>query len=80
MNRLLAAVTGTLAALALCGCVTASSNVTGSEIGGTIPMTGINRQQAADMARAHCAKYGRTSHILAIRSEDGVKAIFECAA
>jgi hypothetical protein len=87
MNRLLAAMLlGVPAALALSGCATTTRNmtgsmtgsVTGSEIGGTIPMAGITRQQAADMARAHCAKYGRSSHILAIRSEDGVKAIFEC--
>jgi len=80
MNRLVAAMLfGTPTALALSGCVTtATSNVTGSDIGGIIPMAGITRQQAADMARAHCAQYGRSSRILAIRSEDGVKAIFEC--
>ena len=79
MNRLVAAMLfGTPTALALSGCVTTTSNVTGSDIGGTIPMAGITRQQAADMARAHCAQYGRSSRILAIRSEDGVKAIFEC--
>jgi hypothetical protein len=77
MNRLVAMLFGTPIALALSGCVT-TSNVTGSEIGGTIPMAGITRQQAAEMARAHCAQYGRSSRILAIRSEDGVKAIFEC--
>jgi hypothetical protein len=61
-----------------------AAGVTGSEIGGTIRMAGITRQQAADAAKAHCAKYGRSSHILAVRSEDavrsdnGVKTIFEC--
>jgi hypothetical protein len=90
MNRLIAAMfLGVPVALTLPGCVTMSENVTGSEIGGTIPMAGITRQQAAEMARAHCAQYGRSSRILAIRpedgvrarsirSEDGVKAIFEC--
>ena len=90
MNRLIAAMfLGLPAALTLPGCVTMSGNVTGSEIGGTIPMAGITRQQAAEMARAHCAQYGRSSRILAIRpedgvrarairSDDGVKAIFEC--
>jgi hypothetical protein len=79
MNRLVAAMLfGTPAALALSGCATTTRSVTGSDIGGTIPMAGITRQQAADMARAHCARYGRSSRILAIRSEDGVKAIFEC--
>jgi hypothetical protein len=79
MNRLVAAMLcGATAALALSGCVTAASSVTGSEIGGTVPMTGITRQQAADMARTHCAQYGRSSRILAIRSDDGVKAVFEC--
>jgi hypothetical protein len=79
MNRLVTAMLfGMPAALALSGCMTAASSVTGSDIGGTIPMAGITRQQAADMARSHCAWYGRSSRILAIRSEDGVKAIFEC--
>jgi hypothetical protein len=86
MNRLVAAVLlGAPAALALSGCATttrtttATTNyVTGSEIGGTIPMAGITRQQAAELARAHCARYGRSSQILAIRSEDGLKAVFEC--
>jgi hypothetical protein len=78
MNRLVAAMLfGTPLALALSGCMT-TSGVTGSEIGGTIPMAGITRQQAAEMAQAHCAQYGRSSRILAIRSADGVKAIFEC--
>jgi hypothetical protein len=77
MNRLIAAmVFGAPAVLMLPGCVT--TNVAGSEIGGTVPMAGITREQAADQARAHCAKYGRSARILAIRSEDGVKAIFEC--
>ena len=67
---------GVAAILTLSGCML--TNVAGSEVGGTIPMTGITRQEAADVARAHCAKYGRSSRILAIRSEDGVKAIFEC--
>jgi hypothetical protein len=83
MNRLVAAMLlGVSVALPLCGCLTTSnvtgSNVTGSEIGGTIPMAGITRQQAADLAKSHCSRYGRSSHILAIRSEDGVKAVFEC--
>ncbi len=86
MNRLIAAMLlGAPAALTLPGCATTTtsftgrSNVTGSEIGGTIPMAGITRQQAAAMARAHCAMYGRSSRILAIRPEGGaVKAIFEC--
>jgi hypothetical protein len=78
MNRLIAAMLlGVPIALPLCGCLT-TSNVTGSEVGGTIPMAGITRQQAADLAKSHCAKYGRSSHILAIRSEYGVKAVFEC--
>ena len=90
MNRLIAAMLlGAPAALTLPGCATTPtsftgsfagrSNVTGSEIGGTIPMAGITRQQAAAMARPHCAMYGRSSRILAIRPEGGaVKAIFEC--
>jgi hypothetical protein len=90
MKRLIAAMFfGVPVALTLPGCVTMGGNVTGSEIGGTIPMVGITRQQASEMARAHCAQYGRSSRILAIRpedgvraraprSEDGVKAIFEC--
>jgi hypothetical protein len=77
MNRpILALPFGLLAMFVLSGC--ASPTVAGNEIGGAIPMAGITRQQAADMARAHCAKYGRSSRMLAIRSEAGEKAIFEC--
>jgi hypothetical protein len=84
MKRLVAAMLVGSAALTLSGCLltttttTATTNVTGSEVGGTVPMTGITRQQAAELAKYHCAKYGRSSHILAIRAEDGVKAVFEC--
>jgi hypothetical protein len=67
---------GLPAAFLLSGC--AGPTVAGSDIGGAVPMTGITRLQAADLARAHCAKYGRSSRILAIRSEDGEKAVFEC--
>jgi hypothetical protein len=68
---------GLLATFALSGCVTPT--VAGSEIGGAIPIAGITRQQAAEMARAHCLKYGRSSRILAIRSDTGEKsAVFEC--
>jgi hypothetical protein len=78
MNRLVAAVLlGVPAILMLPGCVT--TNVAGSEVGGTIPMTGLTRAQAVELARSHCAEYGRSAHILAIRPEDGgMKAIFEC--
>lgn len=63
--------------LTLSSCVTA--NIAGSEVGGTIPMAGLTRQQAAEQARSYCARYGRSARILAIRREDGVlKAIFEC--
>jgi hypothetical protein len=77
MNRLVAAMLlGVPMPLMLSGCMT--TNVAGTEIGGTIPMAGITRQQASYLARVHCAKYGRSSKILAVHSEDGVKAVFEC--
>jgi len=60
----------------LSGCV--GPTAAGSEIGGAVPMAGITRSQAADLAAAHCAKYGRTSRVLAIRSDDGEKTVFEC--
>ena len=76
MNRLFTAMLlGVSAPLMLSGCVT--TNVAGTEVGGTIPMAGITRQEASYLARVHCAKYGRSSRILAIHSEDGVKAVFE---
>jgi hypothetical protein len=68
---------GLPAAVLLSGCATAPT-AAGSEIGGAVPMTGITRLEAADLARAHCAKYGRSSRILAIRYEDGEKVVFEC--
>jgi hypothetical protein len=67
---------GLPAAFLVSGCV--GPTVAGSEIGGAVPMAGITRVQAADLARAHCAKYGRSSRILAVRSDDGEKAVFEC--
>jgi hypothetical protein len=67
---------GVPASFVLSGC--AGPTAAGTEIGGAVPMTGITRLQAADLAAAHCAKYGRSSRILAIRSEDGEKAVFEC--
>jgi hypothetical protein len=78
MNRCLAALLlGLAATLALSGCV-GTTAVAGTEIGGAIPMAGLTRQQAAEMARAHCLKYGHSSRMLAIRSDGGEKAVFEC--
>jgi hypothetical protein len=69
---------GLPAAFLLSGCILLGPTVAGTEVGGAVPMTGITRLEAADLARAHCAKYGRSSRILAIRAEDGEKAVFEC--
>jgi hypothetical protein len=78
MNRRLAALLlGLLATFALSGCM-GTTVVAGNEIGGAIPLAGITRQQAAEMARAHCLKYGHSSRMLAIRSDAGEKAVFEC--
>jgi hypothetical protein len=77
MNRRLAALLlGLPATFVLSGCV--GPTAAGNEIGGAIPMAGITRQQAADIARAHCLKYGRSSRVLAIRSDGGQKTVFEC--
>ena len=79
MIRLIAAMLlGGTAPLTLSGCV--STNVAGSEVGGTVPIAGLTRQQALDAARAHCGGYGRSARILAVRRlEDGsTNAIFEC--
>lgn len=78
MNRhLVALLLAAAAMVALSGCA-GTTTVAGSEIGGAVPMAGINRQQASELARAHCAKYGRSARILAIRSDGGEKAVFEC--
>jgi hypothetical protein len=61
----------------LSGCV-GPTVAAGGAIGGAVPMAGITRPQAAELARAHCAKYGRSARILAVRSDDGDKAVFEC--
>jgi hypothetical protein len=76
-RRIVALLPGLAAAFALSGCV-ATTVVAGNEIGGAIPMAGLTRQQAAEMARAHCLKYGHSSRMLAIRSDGGEKAVFEC--
>jgi len=60
----------------LSGC--AGPQVAGNEIGGAIPLAGITRQQAAELARAHCAKYGHSSRMLAVNTDGGAKAVFEC--
>jgi hypothetical protein len=75
-RRIVALLLGLPAACALSGCV--GTTVAGSEIGGAIPMAGLTRQQAAEMAKAHCLKYGHSSRMLAIRSDEGEKAVFEC--
>ena len=78
MIRIAAMLLGGTAVLALSGCV--ATNVAGSEVGGTVPMAGVTRQQALEAARSHCAGYGRSAHILAVRrQEDGTtNTIFEC--
>ena len=60
----------------LSGC--AGQKVAGNEIGGAIPLAGITRQQATEMARAHCAKYGRSARMLTVNTDAGAKAVFEC--
>jgi len=78
MNRCLAALLlGLAATFALSGCMEPRW-WRGNEIGGAIPLAGLTRQQAAEMARAHCLKYGHSSRMLAIRSDGGEKAVFEC--
>lgn len=75
-RRVLASCFAAAALLSLPDC--AGQTVAGNEIGGAIPMAGLTREQAAQMAKAHCAKYGHSSRILAIRSDGGEKAVFEC--
>jgi hypothetical protein len=41
-------------------------------------MAGITRQQAAELARAHCSRYGHSSRMLAVNTDTGEKAVFEC--
>ena len=75
-RHVVALLLGLPAALVLSGCM--GPTVAGNEIGGAVPMAGITRQQAAELARAHCLKYGHSSRMLAIRSDAGEKAVFEC--
>jgi len=75
-QRIIAFLLAAAAMLVLSGC--AGTTVAGNEIGGAVPMAGITRQQASEMARVHCSKYGRSARILAIRPEAGEKAVFEC--
>jgi len=77
MNGQFVALLLVLAAIpVLSGC--AGARVAGNEVGGAIPMAGITREQASEMARLHCSKYGHSSRMLAIRSDAGEKAVFEC--
>jgi hypothetical protein len=62
--------------LALSAC--AGAKVAGNDIGGVIPLVGTTKEHALEMARDHCSLYGRSARILAIRAEEGGKAVFEC--
>jgi hypothetical protein len=65
--------------LALSACAgSVTPKVSGSEIGGAVPLAGITSEQASQLARAHCSKYGRTARPLATRSEAGGELVFEC--
>jgi len=75
-RRVVALLLGLAAMFVLSSC--AGPGVAGNEIGGAVPMDGITRQQAAELAKAHCAKYGHTSRMLAVRPDAGDKAVFEC--
>ena len=77
MNRRIATLLLTFAVMfVLSGC--AGPKVAGNEIGGAIPMAGITRQQAAELARAHCSKYGHSSRMLGVNTDTGERAVFEC--
>jgi hypothetical protein len=78
MNRHAAAFLLALAAIFVPSGCAAGPRVAGTEIGGAIPMAGITHEQASEMARAHCSKYGHSSRILAVRTDDDAKAVFEC--
>ena len=66
----------TASLVALSACI--GPKVAGSDIGGVVPLAGISQEQALELARTHCAKYGRSARMLGIREEDGQKAVFEC--
>jgi hypothetical protein len=61
----------------LSGCAS-GPKVAGNEIGGAVPMAGLTRAQASEMAQAHCSKYGHTARMLGVRPDAGDKAVFEC--
>jgi len=75
-RRVVALLLASAGVFVLSGC--AGPKVAGNEIGGAIPMAGITREQAAELARAHCSKYGHSSRILAVRTDPGENAVFEC--
>src|SRR3984893_18416555 len=56
----------------------AGPRIAGNEIGGVVPLVGTTQEHAVDAARTHCSIYGRSARILAIRAEEGGKAVFEC--
>ena len=77
MNRRVVALLLAFAGMfVLSGCV--GPKVAGNEIGGAVPMAGITREQATELARAHCAKYGHSSRMLAVRTDADENAVFEC--
>jgi hypothetical protein len=73
-------IVGWLSALALMAALSACAGprVAGNEIGGVVPLVGTTQEHAFEMAQAHCSNYGRSARLLAIRAEEGGKAVFEC--
>jgi hypothetical protein len=82
-KSLIAAVLGGIMALGAAGVVQArfagpGPNINGNDTGGIIPYSPDLRNVYREMARAHCARWGRLSHITSVHPRYGDYISFVC--
>jgi hypothetical protein len=63
---------------ALAGCTGGHRQITGNEVGGTMPWHLTNERRAFQAADAHCRKYGRAARLTQIVPEAGGTVSFDC--
>lgn len=65
-------------ALLLAACSGGHNDVTGNELGGTMPWFATNERAAFQAADAHCKQYGRSARITQIIPYAGGTVTFAC--
>ena len=64
--------------LLLSSCAGPGPGLTGNDTGGIIPWSPASRALAAEMAAAHCARYGKIAKITSVQAEYGHYIGFAC--